>query len=178
VGYAGTPFSEETVVRLARFCAVISFLLPAPALAQASMPMTGGSASRPMMGAAMPDRVQDDRQIVPLTAAERSVVAAEMRQMLASIQGIADGLARDDLHTVTEAAAKSGAVMMQNLPAQIRMKFPAPFAQMGMATHKDFDQIARDTKTLEDPAPVLRRLSAAMQNCIACHATYRFAPTR
>jgi hypothetical protein len=32
--------------------------------------------------------------------------------------------------------------MMQELPSQIRVKFPEPFTQMGMASHKVFDQIA------------------------------------
>jgi cytochrome c556 len=68
--------------------------------------------------------------------------------------------------------------MMRDLPAPIRMKFPESFSQMGMATHKVFDQIARETKSINNPAPVLNQLSTAVQNCVACHATYRFAAPR
>ena len=152
------------------FLPVLALLLSTAAFAQ--MPMGGGN-----MGKPMPENARDSRQIIPLTGAERSAVAAEMRQMLASIQGITDGLSRDDMQTVSEAASKSGMAMMQGLPPQIRMKFPAAFSQMGMASHQAFDQIARETKTGKDPAPVLRQLSTAMQNCVACHAVYRFAPT-
>lgn len=140
--------------------------------------MTGGNMGKPMTSSPMPQNVDDNRQIIPLTEAETAIVAGEMRQMLASVQGIADGLAIGDMKAVVEAASKSGGHMMQELPAQIRMKFPEPFKQMGMATHKVFDQIARETKTIKDPVPVLSELSTAMQNCVACHATYRFAPPR
>ncbi len=155
---------------LPKFCAILIVLFSTTTFAQDMRPMAGGNT-----GKAMPEKVDDNRQIVPLTEAERVIVAAEMRQMLASIQGITDGLARGDMQAVVGSASKSGMVMMQELPSQIRMKFPAPFSQMGMATHKAFDQIAQGTKTIKDPAPVLKQLSGAMQNCIACHASYRFA---
>lgn len=66
--------------------------------------------------------------------------------------------------------------MMQEVPAQIRMKFPEPFMQMGMALHKVFDRIAPETRSVKNPGPTLKLLSEAMQNCIACHASYRCAP--
>jgi hypothetical protein len=135
-------------------------------LAEAQDPM--GGSQKPL-----PQIAGDNRQIVPLTEAERTLVTAEMRQMLASIQGITDGLARGDAQAVIDAASKSGMSMMQEVPAQIRMKFPTPFAQLGMASHKMFDQIAQETKSVKDPAPVLRLISDGMQNCIACHASYR-----
>jgi hypothetical protein len=77
-----------------------------------------------------------------LTEAEITIVAEEMRQMLASVQGITDGLALGDMKAMVEAASKSGGSMMQELLSQIRVKFPEPFTQMGMASHKVFDQIA------------------------------------
>lgn len=158
---------------LSKFCAILIVLFSTTTFAQDMRPMAGGNT-----GKAMPEKVDDNRQIVPLTEAERVIVAAEMRQMLASIQGITDGLARGDMQAVVGSASKSGMAMMQELPSQIRMKFPAPFSQMGMASHKAFDQIAQETKNIKDPAPVLKHLSAAMQNCLACHAAYRFAPSK
>ncbi|TXH73957.1 hypothetical protein [Thiobacillus sp.] len=151
-------------------CAVLTLLISTTTFAQDLMPMAGGN-----MGNPMPKNVEDNRQVVLLTAEERSIVAAEMRQMLASVQGVTDGLSRGDMQAVIAAASESGMAMMQNLPSPIRMKFPAPFSQMGLATHRAFDQIAQEAKTIKDPAPVLKQLSGGIQNCIACHATYRFA---
>jgi cytochrome c556 len=158
-------------MRISNFSGVLALLFLLPAFAQDQMPAASGSA----MDKPMPENVDDTRQIVPLNAAETAMVAAQMRQMLASVQGIADGLARNDMKAVAEAASSSGPSMMKGLPVQIRKKFPESFAQMGMATHKAFEQIAHEA-SMKDPGPVLEQLSAAMQNCLACHATYRFAP--
>ncbi len=139
------------------------------------MPLGGGNMDKPMAAKPMPHKVEDKRQIVSLTEAERAVVAAEMRQMLASVQGVTDALARGDTQAVVHAASRSGMAMMQEVPAPIRMKFPAPFTQLGMASHRVFDRIAQETKGVTDPGPTLKLLSEAMQSCIACHASYRFA---
>jgi len=162
-------------MRLPYLCAILALLFSTAAFAQDMKPATGGDTGSPVMAKPMPAKVDDNRQIVPLTEAERALVAIEMRQMLASVQGVTDGLAKGDMAAVAEAASRSGMVMMQELPAPIRMKFPATFGQMGMASHKAFDQIAMKAKTTKDPAPILKQLSEGMQNCVACHATYRFA---
>ncbi|MGO9444910.1 MAG: hypothetical protein ACLPXB_09050, partial [Thiobacillaceae bacterium] len=103
------------------------------------------------MGKPMPETVTDFRQIVSLTEPERVLVAERMRQMLMSVEGVVDGLARGDARAVAEAASRSGTHMMQDLPAQIRKQFPPAFAQMGMAAHKVFDQIAHETKSVKNP---------------------------
>lgn len=155
---------------------ILALLFATPAFAQDMMPMSGGHMGKPMMTKPMPEKVDDTRQIIRLSDAEIALVAVEMRQMLASVQGIAEGLAAGDRQAVLDAASKSGMVMMQDLPSQIRMKFPEPFTQMGMASHRSFDQIAQETKSIKDPAPILKQLSVAMQNCVSCHAAYRFVP--
>ena len=109
---------------------VLALAISAASLARAEM--TPGNMSMPMSGGKpVPAKASDMREAVPLTEPEKTLVAANMRQMLASVQGITDALARGDRKAVAEAASKSGMVMMQELPVQIRMKFPPPFAQMG-----------------------------------------------
>ncbi len=159
-------------------CAVLVLACSAAGMARAEMP-SGPGTGMSMPGARpMPEKASDTRQVIPLTEPERAIVAAEMRQMLASVQGVTDGLARGDRQAVARAASRSGMAMMQELPAPIRMKFPPAFAQMGMASHKLFDQIAREARTARGPTPILKLLSESMQNCVACHASYRFAPAK
>lgn len=158
-----------------KISAVLIIAISTVGLARAEM-SSGPGAGVSMPGARpMPENASDTRQAIPLTEPERAVVAAEMRQMLASVQGVTDGLARGDRQAVARAASRSGMAMMQELPAPIRMKFPPAFAQMGMASHKLFDQIAHEAKTARGSAPILKLLSESMQNCVACHASYRFA---
>jgi len=164
-------------MRFLEIGAVLVFVFSAASLARADM--APGNMGMPMgSGKPIPVSVSDTRESVPLTEQEKALVAANMRQMLTSVQGVTEALAHGDSKAVAEAASKSGMAMMQGLPVQIRMKFPPPFAQMGMASHKLFDQIAREAKTAKGPAPVLRLLSESMHNCVACHATYRFAPAK
>ncbi len=164
-------------MRLSKICAVLVLACSAASPARAGMP--AGNRDMPMNGGKpMPVITADSREGIPLTGEERALVAANMRQMLASVQGVADALARGDRKAVTEAAAKSGMVMMQELPVQIRMKFPPAFAQMGMASHKLFDRIAREAGTAKGSAPMLKLLSESMRQCVACHATYRFVPMK
>ncbi len=94
----------------------------------------------------MSETAADNRQTIRLTEAETAMLSANMRQMLASVQGVTDGLARDDMEAVGAAASKSGMAMMQELPAQIRVKFPQSFMQMGMVSHGAFDQIAQEAR--------------------------------
>lgn len=162
-------------MRSLEICAVLALGLSTASLARAEMPP--GSMGMPG-GKPMPVNASDTREPVHLTAEERALLAANMRQMLASVQGVTAALARGDRKAVAEAAAKSGMTMMQELPVQIRMKFPPAFAQMGMASHKLFDRIAREAGTAKGSAPILKILSESMQNCVACHAAYRFAPAK
>lgn len=157
------------------FVAMLVLLVSTAAFAQDKMPVSGGGMNQPAMNKPLLETANDLRQVVPLTDAEKAVMATEMRQMLASVQGVADGLARGDMAAVSAAASKSGMVMMEQLPMQIRMKFPEAFSQMAMASHQSFDQIAKDAKTAKQAAPLLKQLADGVQNCIACHATYRFA---
>jgi cytochrome c556 len=165
-------------MRLSKLCVALALCVSIPAFAQEPMPMNGGGMGNAMKSQPMPESVEDNREVVPLTEPERAIVNAQMRQMLASVQGVTDGLARKDLKAVIEAASQSGMAMMQGVPSQIRMKFPQAFSQMGMMTHKAFDRIAKETKSIRNPAPVLKQLATAMQSCLACHATYRFAPPK
>lgn len=89
-------------------CAVLALVFSRVSIAQDRMPAGDGN-----MGKPMPENVNDMRQVIPLTEPERAIVAASLRQMLASVQGVTDGLARGDNKAVAEAASKSGMVMMQ-----------------------------------------------------------------
>ncbi|MGO9984452.1 MAG: hypothetical protein ACLPIX_09620 [Rhodomicrobium sp.] len=153
-------------MKRAALYAILALLPAAPGFAQ-NMP------AKPMS-----EKVEDNRRIVPLSEAESALVAAKMRQMLASIQGVTDGLARGDMQAVGLAASQSGMSMMQDLPAEVRAKFPPPFMQMGMASHKAFERIAQEAAGDKNSETILKQLSSGTQFCVACHAAYRFAPPK
>lgn len=159
--------------RLFNLCAVVAVVAaPSASLAQGAASDSGSAV--PVAAQSESNSMVDARQVVRLTGAEEALVLDNMRQMLASVERVTDGLARGDRDTVVRAAASSGMAMMQSLPASTRKKFPPAFAQLGMASHKAFDQIASKAKTEQDPTPVLTLLSQSLQACVACHSAYRF----
>jgi len=116
----------------------------------------------------------DGRSVIQLNAGERTLVLAEMRSFLYSIQQITKGIAEKDMNLVVEYARKVGKAAQGEVPGTLMGKLPLQFKQLGRDTHVKFDQLALDAEDLGDSNHALSQLSDLMQNCIACHAAYRF----
>jgi hypothetical protein len=127
-------------------------------------------AAPPPASAAAPQRV-----VVPLTPDERAHVLGEMRDFLVALQGVTDGLARDDFGAVAAAARKVGAgAEGGRMPPAIAKKLPPEFRQLARATHEQFDSLAADAAGRRDARHTLAQTSALIQRCNACHAAFRF----
>jgi hypothetical protein len=63
--------------------------------------------------------------------------------------------------------------MAHEVPPALRAKLPLEFRQLGSSVHREFDQIALDADGLKDVSYSLNQLSATLQKCVACHATYQ-----
>jgi hypothetical protein len=115
----------------------------------------------------------DGRAILALNAAERVMILEEMRLFLGGVQRMTGALARQDMAATAEVARSLGQKMVHEVPAALREKLPMEFRQLGFSVHRDFDQIALDAETLKDVSHTLNQLSATLQKCVACHATYQ-----
>jgi len=115
----------------------------------------------------------DGRTTIHLSSAERDMVLTEMRAFLANTQQITKAIADDDMALVIESAKKSGMAAQGAVPGSLVGKLPMAFKKLGFDTHSKFDQLAMDTQDMEDGNTALAQLSTLMQNCVACHATYR-----
>ncbi len=124
-----------------------------------------------IQGSSLPAR--DGRQAILLSPGERDLVLAEMRGFLVAVQQITAALARDDLAAAAVAARKVGAGH-QPPPASLIGKLPLAFKRLGFDTHDRFDRLALDTEALADPQHSLAALAELMQNCVGCHAAWRF----
>jgi hypothetical protein len=139
------------------------------ALALAACAGSPPSAAPPPESKAGPQRA-----VVPLTTEEREHVLGEMRDFLAALQGITDGLARNDFGAVAAAARKVGAGSEAGrMPPAIAKKLPLEFRQLAKATHDGFDVVATDAAR-RDVRHSLAQTSALMQRCNACHAAFQF----
>jgi len=137
--------------------------------------VAGCAGSPPPVSPPPESKAASQRAVVPLTPDEREHVLGEMRDFLTALQGVTDGLARDDFGAVAAAARKVGAGSEAGrMPPAIAKKLPPEFRQLARATHDGFDSLATDAVGRRDTRHTLAQTSALMQRCNACHAAFRF----
>jgi len=115
----------------------------------------------------------DSRVVLELTPGERAMILEEMRLFLAGLQKMTGALGTQDMPAVAAAARDLGQKMTHEVPPALRAKLPQEFRQLGFSVHREFDQIALDAESLKDVSYSLGQLSATLQKCVNCHATYQ-----
>ena len=116
----------------------------------------------------------DGRIAIQLTTAERSIVLGEMRAFLESVQQITQAVTESNMAVVVTSARAVGMAAQEGVPGTLVGKLPMEFKKLGFDTHTKFDQLALNAEDFGDDNQVLVQLSELMQNCIGCHAAYRF----
>ena len=147
---------------------VTSFVLATGGVTFAQMAPT------PKKGPEMSMPAADDRQAVAVSEPTRAFVLAEMRGMLASVQGVTEAIARRDWQAAIDAAGKTGLKAFEGMPKPNLMELPEDFRIMGRETHMAFDEVAKTASATPEPSAVSAKLADALQFCVACHQTYRF----
>ncbi|MDM8566540.1 hypothetical protein QUF74_12925 [Candidatus Halobeggiatoa sp. HSG11] len=120
----------------------------------------------------------DSRLAIQLEPQEKDLVLFEMRAFLVAIQQITNGIIKQDMQAIAESARKVGLTTQRNVPGSLIGKLPIAFKKMGMDTHMKFDALALDAIDLGDSEHTLSQLNILMQNCVACHAGYKFELTK
>ena len=116
----------------------------------------------------------DDRTAIQLDKNERDLVLSEMRIFLQSVQQITSGVTKDDMALVNSAALRSGRNAAVAVPASLVGKLPLAFKKLGSDTHAKFDELALDAEQLGDGDHALLQLSVLLENCVSCHAAFKF----
>ena len=115
----------------------------------------------------------DGRISVVLTTDERNFVLKEMRDFLISVQQVSQAISNKDLDTVAKLSYKAGMVAEENTPGILLQKIPLGMKTLGFGTRRLFDSLSQDAKAGKDPLLLRKQLDSLMNNCIACHQTYR-----
>ena len=136
---------------------------------------------------------QDDpRQAVPVPAARREMILAQMRGFLQSVNGVLNGAMAGDTAQMRAAAAAAGMAAMhrhqmtgggmgpgphagmgQGTGPMMGGGMPPAFMQLGHATHNGFDSLAAAIARGAGRDSALTRLGALTSQCVSCHAAYR-----
>ena len=114
-----------------------------------------------------------ERTAIVLSPAEREVVLMEMRGLLASVQGILDGLNRKDMQRAAQAARASGMGAAVDLNPALMAKLPMAFKDLGMSVHHSMDEIAAAAEVGKPADEILNTLSNTLSSCVACHAAWQ-----
>lgn len=116
--------------------------------------------------------VHDQRIPLPMSPADKAEFLSEMRQMLASIQGVVMGIGTEDREMIKKAARYSGNRMARATPDTVRDKLPEAFKEIGGPTHMMFEElvIRADTDDMDMLAEFTGEL---MQQCLTCHTMFR-----
>jgi len=116
--------------------------------------------------------IHDKRISLGLTAAEKAEFLSEMRQMLASVQGIVAGIGAEDRELIIKSARYSGNRMARATPDSVRQKLPQAFKELGGPTHMMFEELVVRSET-DDMDMLSEFTSQLMQQCLACHAMFK-----
>jgi len=119
------------------------------------------------------EAITSERTAIVLSPVEREVVLLEMRGLLASVQGILDGLGRKDMKQAAQAARASGMGAAVDLNPALMAKLPMSFKDLGMSVHHSMDEIADAAEAGKPTDEILNKLSNTLAGCVACHAAWQ-----
>ncbi|MBI5435501.1 MAG: hypothetical protein HY937_00015 [Nitrosomonadales bacterium] len=115
----------------------------------------------------------DGRTAVVLQPAERDLVLAEMRGLLASTQGILEGANQGDVKRIIQASRAAGMAAAADVNPALMAKLPLEFKSLGMSVHRDMDEIAKAAEGGTPAAEILKMASNTLTKCVACHSAWQ-----
>lgn len=115
----------------------------------------------------------DQRQALIMNAKQRHHVLTEMRQLLATTQGVVEGLAEDDMEKVAQAAALSAPQAPKTVDFRMKDVLPPDFLQMGKAAHVAFGDMEQKAKNGATKEEITRDLADTLNICTTCHSTFQ-----
>ncbi len=117
----------------------------------------------------------DVRGTISLSQPERETFRRGMRQYLASVQGIVEGLAQGNRAQISESAKKAGMDMLKGISVSDVVHLPPDFLMLSMDTHQKFDALSRSAEAGDAKTEMTTHLGSILANCTACHAKYRLS---
>lgn len=118
------------------------------------------------------------RQRLTMAAESRDLVLQEMRHMLEAVDGILDGVAADDMEAVAAAARRGGTEYAVDLDPVVAERLPREFKELGMRTHRGFDDLAARARQGATDERIIADLGSLTGNCVGCHVAYRLDEIR
>lgn len=120
-----------------------------------------------------PNPEVDNRLGIVVRPNERNRLLHSMRKYLVGLQAMSEALAREDMQTAAAAARSMGSINIYDPRLMFPTKPGVDFRELAFEVHRDFDVVARDAETRQDPKLMLAQLAGIMKKCTHCHENYR-----
>ncbi|OYZ13000.1 MAG: hypothetical protein B7Y39_18475 [Bdellovibrio sp. 28-41-41] len=117
----------------------------------------------------------DQRRAIMLSPIEKDLVLGEMRTMLTAVNGVLGALSENDMKKAAIAASSAGMAMAVDTSPILMAKLPLDFKELGMGTHKAFDDIAVAIGKGATLPEILKSMHQITNRCVACHQVNRLA---
>lgn len=114
----------------------------------------------------------DTRISLGFSELEKAQFLSDMRQMLASIQGVIAGIGEENRELIISSARYSGNRMARETPDSIKKKTPQSFKDIGGPTHMMFEELVIRAET-DDMNTLTSFTGELMKQCLACHAMFK-----
>lgn len=118
---------------------------------------------------------KDGRSEIKMSKENREFVMSEMRGFLESVQKINAGITKNNPEIITKVSQQSGTCKVDAVPQGLVKSLPYEFKQMGFQTHELFDVISKMAKKNYDRQQTQEKLNQLLNNCVACHKTYKIS---
>jgi hypothetical protein len=115
----------------------------------------------------------DQRRAIMLSPSEKDMVLGEMRTMLTAVNGVLGALSDNDMKTAALAASTAGMAMAVDATPILMAKLPLDFKELGMGTHKAFDDISVAIGNGATLPEILKSMHQITNRCVACHQVNR-----
>lgn len=117
----------------------------------------------------------DQRRAIMLSPSEKDLVLGEMRTMLTAVNGVLGALSENDMKKATLAASSAGMAMAVDTSPILMAKLPLDFKELGMGTHKAFDDISAAIGKGATLPEILKSMHQITNRCVACHQVNRLS---
>ncbi len=118
--------------------------------------------------------ITDEREIIWVSAQEKSMLLSDMRAFLVASQKVLEANLAGDMKAVEEAARLVGLKLFKEMPEDMNEKLPISFTMIGPRAYMGFEAIVYEATGSADREAIFSQLAQLQKNCIACHALFRF----
>lgn len=114
----------------------------------------------------------DGRAPIVVSPQAQRMIRAEMRQMLAALNGVLTAAGASDSAALVEAARSGGMAVAVDTDPALADRLPDEFKGLGVDTHRAFDGVAEAAEDGASIDTIAARLGRLTANCVACHESY------